>query len=429
MLLHLILMNKLLFLLAYWNLQRNFYTLYHITRNGKIITWRRLCEIDLYEPNYDNDPEMKKVMDNFNLRTQKRFYELNERIKEKRKKFNEKCDKDIKEIIVKDKIEKQLIKKLSVLEKLEDRSYSRKGKSEKRVEKYVQKCYYKKRKTLGTILSEWDILANIDMYEWIPFCSTGEHIDGNIKNIKDAVTKVGYIKSNNSTVPENKGSKDTTELGSILSSILGSSNSLFQKYIDDKIKSNGVSFKKQTGYASFFIYVLSEFVEHVVIPVGTTLIFGHSGNKNNHETTSAETQMCKCSCELQNSSKCTCICTCANKSTYSVTCSCICSCKCACKGTEGCATTCACAEKCVTACTCAEKCVKACICAEKCVTACECACAHHSHNHMFIIPISSEGFITAYTIASVLLFLYFILKFYRKIRREKKQKYIKLLNK
>lgn len=42
---------------------------------------------------------MKKVMDNFNWRT------------EKRKTYNKKCDNDIKEIIVKDKIEKQLIKK------------------------------------------------------------------------------------------------------------------------------------------------------------------------------------------------------------------------------------------------------------------------------------------------------------------------------
>ncbi|SCQ12903.1 rifin PIR protein, putative [Plasmodium gaboni] len=344
-----------------------------------------MCEIDLYEPKYDNDPEMKKVMDNFNLRTQKRFYELNERIKEKRKKFNEKCDKDIKEIIVKDKIEKDLIKKLSVLEKLEDRSYLRKGKREKRVEQNIQKCYYKKRKTLGTILSEWDILANIDMYEGIPFCSTVDYIYGNIKSIKDAVTKVGYIRSNNSTVPENKGSKDTTEIGSILSSILGSSNSLFQKYIDEKIKSNGVSFKKQTGYASFFIYVLSEIVEHVVIPVGTTLIFGRSGNENNNETTSAETQVCKCSFSCADQSSCTCIytCTCGSKDTSSVTYTCMCSCKCTCKGAEKCETTsacveqckdaCACAEKCASACTCAEKCVKACTCAEKCVKACICA--------------------------------------------------------
>ncbi|SOV84393.1 PIR protein, putative [Plasmodium sp.] len=366
-------------------------------------------------------------MDNFNRRTEKRFDELNERIKEKRKKYNKKCDKDIKEIIVKDKIEKQLIKKLSALENVADPSNLRKGKSEKKAAHNVQKCCNKKGKSLGSILSEWDILANIDMYEWIPISSTNEYNDDNIKNIKDAITKVGYIGSKNSIAFENKGAKGTNELGSILRYILGSSNDMFQKYIDENITSNDSSFKKQSGLASFIIYLLSEIVEHVVVPVFTALFFGSNGDEKNSEPSSERSQMSTCSCSCADQNSCSCICTYDNKGTSSVKCTCVRSCKCANEGVEKCAITCDCAEKCASACTCAKKCVRACACAEQCVAGCECACAHHSHNHMFIIPISSEAFVAAYTIASILLFLYFVLKFYRKVRMEKKQKYIKLL--
>ncbi|KYN92981.1 rifin, partial [Plasmodium reichenowi] len=37
-------------------------------------TTRLLCECELYSPaNYYNDPEMKKVMENFNKQTEERF--------------------------------------------------------------------------------------------------------------------------------------------------------------------------------------------------------------------------------------------------------------------------------------------------------------------------------------------------------------------
>ncbi|KOB87121.1 hypothetical protein PFDG_03199, partial [Plasmodium falciparum Dd2] len=42
-------------------------------------TNRSLCECELYPPaNYDNDPQMKEVMDNFNKQTQQRFHEYND---------------------------------------------------------------------------------------------------------------------------------------------------------------------------------------------------------------------------------------------------------------------------------------------------------------------------------------------------------------
>ncbi|SOV83930.1 rifin PIR protein, putative [Plasmodium reichenowi] len=83
----------------------------------KIPTTRRLCECELYAPaNYDNDQEMKKVMENFIKQTQQRFYEYDDRMKTIRQKCKEKCDKEIQKIILKDKLEKQIEEQLTTLE-------------------------------------------------------------------------------------------------------------------------------------------------------------------------------------------------------------------------------------------------------------------------------------------------------------------------
>ncbi|SOS81844.1 PIR protein, putative [Plasmodium sp.] len=71
-----------------------------------------LRECDPYMPNYDNDPDMKSVKENFDRQTSHRFEEYEERIQEKRRKCKEKCDKDIQKIILKDKMEKSLEEKV-----------------------------------------------------------------------------------------------------------------------------------------------------------------------------------------------------------------------------------------------------------------------------------------------------------------------------
>ncbi|ETW43497.1 hypothetical protein PFNF135_02410 [Plasmodium falciparum NF135/5.C10] len=68
-----------------------------------IPTTRLLCECDLYMPNYDNDPQIKELMDNFNKQTQQRLREYDDRMVEKRKLCKEQCDKEIQKIILKDK--------------------------------------------------------------------------------------------------------------------------------------------------------------------------------------------------------------------------------------------------------------------------------------------------------------------------------------
>ncbi|CDO61894.1 rifin [Plasmodium reichenowi] len=83
----------------------------------KIPTTRSLCECELYAPvNYENDLQMKEVMDNFNKQTQRRFHEYDDRMVEKRKQCKERCDKESQKIILKDKLEKELTEKFTTLE-------------------------------------------------------------------------------------------------------------------------------------------------------------------------------------------------------------------------------------------------------------------------------------------------------------------------
>ncbi|EWC78919.1 surface antigen [Plasmodium falciparum UGT5.1] len=84
----------------------------HITQHTPTNTTRVLSECNLYMPNYDNDADMKSVKENFDRQTSQRFEEYEERIQDKRKKCKEQCDKDIQQIILKDKIEKTLAEKV-----------------------------------------------------------------------------------------------------------------------------------------------------------------------------------------------------------------------------------------------------------------------------------------------------------------------------
>ncbi|KNG75492.1 rifin [Plasmodium falciparum IGH-CR14] len=83
----------------------------------KIPTNRSLCECELYAPsNYDDDPQMREVMEHFDRQTSRRFEEYEERMITQRQKYNEQRDKDIQQIILKDKIEKELTEKLAALQ-------------------------------------------------------------------------------------------------------------------------------------------------------------------------------------------------------------------------------------------------------------------------------------------------------------------------
>ncbi|EWC77998.1 surface antigen, partial [Plasmodium falciparum UGT5.1] len=83
----------------------------------KISTTRLLCECELYAPsNYDNDSQMKEVMQDFDRQTSQRFEEYNERMMKNRQKCKEQCNKEIQKIILKDKLEKELMDKIVTLD-------------------------------------------------------------------------------------------------------------------------------------------------------------------------------------------------------------------------------------------------------------------------------------------------------------------------
>ncbi|SOS81859.1 PIR protein, putative [Plasmodium sp.] len=84
----------------------------YITIHTPITTSRLLIECNVYIPNYDNDPDMNCVRENFHKKTEQRFHEYDKRMIKNRQKCKEKCDKEIQKIILKDKMEKSLAEKV-----------------------------------------------------------------------------------------------------------------------------------------------------------------------------------------------------------------------------------------------------------------------------------------------------------------------------
>ncbi|SOS77585.1 PIR protein, putative [Plasmodium sp. gorilla clade G1] len=84
----------------------------YITPHKRTTTSRVLSECYINTLIYDKDPDMKSVKENFDRQTSQRFEEYEERMSKKRQKYKEQCDKDIQEIISKEKIEKSLAEKM-----------------------------------------------------------------------------------------------------------------------------------------------------------------------------------------------------------------------------------------------------------------------------------------------------------------------------
>ncbi|KNG76349.1 rifin [Plasmodium falciparum IGH-CR14] len=83
-----------------------------ITPHTSTTSSRVLSEKDLQSSIYDNDEDMKSVKENFDRQTSRRFEEYEERMITQRQKYKEQRDKDIQQIILKDKIEKSLEEKV-----------------------------------------------------------------------------------------------------------------------------------------------------------------------------------------------------------------------------------------------------------------------------------------------------------------------------
>ncbi|ETW46266.1 hypothetical protein PFMALIP_05672 [Plasmodium falciparum MaliPS096_E11] len=142
---------------------------HNLTLDKPTNTSRLLCECELYAPrNYDNDPEMKSLMQDFDRQTLQRFREYGEHIIKNKQKCKEQCEKDIQKIILKDKIEKELKEKLANLETnitTEDLPICECEKSvAHKVEKGCLRCGY----GLGTVAPSVGLFGGVAINAWKP---------------------------------------------------------------------------------------------------------------------------------------------------------------------------------------------------------------------------------------------------------------------
>ncbi|CAB39120.1 rifin [Plasmodium falciparum NF54] len=138
---------------------------YHTSNTKTIKSHRSLCECKLYaQSNYENDQEMKDVIKEFNDRTAQRFEEYNERMQVKKNQCKEQCDKEIQQIILKDKIEKELTERFSALETKIDTNDILTCICEKSVADKVEKTCVKCGRILGTAVPELSLIGGIAVY-------------------------------------------------------------------------------------------------------------------------------------------------------------------------------------------------------------------------------------------------------------------------
>ncbi|CDO61883.1 rifin [Plasmodium reichenowi] len=148
-----------LYILAYNNNKPH--TTHHAETN------RILCECELYAPaNYDNDPQMKEVMENFNKQTQQRLHEYDERMKTTRQKCKDKCDKEIEKIILKDKLEKELMDKFATLQTDIQSDAIPTCICEKSVADKTEKFCLNCGKNMGAIAPWWGFVCGVGYAGW-----------------------------------------------------------------------------------------------------------------------------------------------------------------------------------------------------------------------------------------------------------------------
>ncbi|ETW32011.1 hypothetical protein PFFCH_00561 [Plasmodium falciparum FCH/4] len=179
-----------------------------LTLHKSTTTSRLLCECELYAPsNYDNDPEMKSVMQDFDRQTSQRFEEYNERMIKNREKYKELCNKDIQKIIIKDKIEKELTEKLSTLQTKIETNDILTCVCEKSVADKVEKNCLKCTQNLGKIVAPSSgVLAGISeaaLYAWKPkalAAAIESALELNADKIAAAVIKACQVAGKNALI-------------------------------------------------------------------------------------------------------------------------------------------------------------------------------------------------------------------------------------
>ncbi|ETW46222.1 hypothetical protein PFMALIP_05713 [Plasmodium falciparum MaliPS096_E11] len=111
---------------------------------------------------------MKELMQQFHDRTTQRFHEYDERMQSKRMQCKERCDKEIQKIILKDKLEKELMDKFATLQTdIQSDSIPtcvcEKSLADK-VEKGCLRCGY----GLGTVAPTVGLIGSVAVHVWKP---------------------------------------------------------------------------------------------------------------------------------------------------------------------------------------------------------------------------------------------------------------------
>ncbi|CZT62777.1 rifin [Plasmodium falciparum NF54] len=178
------------------NDQRNHKNTTHHT--PKISTTRLLCECELYAPsNYDNDPQMKAVMENYNRQTSDRFKEYDERMKTTRQKCKDKCDKEIQNIILKDKLEKELAEKFVTLQTDIQNDAIPTCVCEKSLADKTEKFCLNCSKNMGAIAPWWGLVCGVGYAGWshyVPFAISKAAMDAGMNVVINVLKQLGVQK-------------------------------------------------------------------------------------------------------------------------------------------------------------------------------------------------------------------------------------------
>ncbi|EWC75611.1 surface antigen [Plasmodium falciparum UGT5.1] len=171
----------------------------------KIPTTRLLCECDIYTSIYDNDPQMKAVMENYNRQASERFKEYDERMNKNRKECKEQCDKEIQKIILKDKLDKELTEKFATLHTDIQNDAIPTCVCEKSLADKTEKFCLNCGKTMGGVAPGWGLVSGLVYAGWSQYVATTVAKAATNAGIKAGV-KVGLV---NVTKIVTELSKDT----------------------------------------------------------------------------------------------------------------------------------------------------------------------------------------------------------------------------
>ncbi|EWC89226.1 hypothetical protein PFNF54_01983 [Plasmodium falciparum NF54] len=133
---------------------------------------------------------MKEVMEIFDRQTSERFHEYDERMKTTRQKCREQCDKEIEKIILKDKLEKELMDKFATLHTDMQSDAIPTCVCEKSVADKTEKVCLNCGKTMGAVAPAWGLISGLWYATWSQYVSAKILEVGISEGIKEGLTQI-----------------------------------------------------------------------------------------------------------------------------------------------------------------------------------------------------------------------------------------------